>query len=100
MDYLDLTPENSKRFYAFGTDCINKRREKGSVQRDLFYFIVGMMSATPWKSGMANMFMKLSWALANDTRSFLGGASRDDVISSSDSMEACLENSSDRINIH
>ena len=43
MDYLDLTPENSKRFYAFGNGCINKRREKGSVQRDLFYFIVGMM---------------------------------------------------------
>ena len=43
MDYLDLTPENSKRFYAFGTNCINKRKDKGSVQRDLFYFIVGIM---------------------------------------------------------
>ncbi|KAL5529670.1 hypothetical protein ACEPAG_5655 [Sanghuangporus baumii] len=39
IDYLDLIPEDSKRFFEFGSNCINKRKEKGSIRKDLFYFI-------------------------------------------------------------
>ena len=38
-----LMPANIKRFIAYGNDRINKRKEKGSVRRDMFYFIVGIM---------------------------------------------------------
>ena len=40
-----LTPANYKRFFAFGNGCINTRKEKGSAQRDLFYYIVGTVIA-------------------------------------------------------